>query len=460
MTGRRSVVVTGIGVIAPIGVGARDFWNSAMTGASAVAPVPAAWRSYFTPVSSVWAPLPKIDFSAFAISRIEQLQLDKVALLGLAAAREAIADAGFGFELNDAKKNSFRIIGINPERTGVFGGTGIGGIASLMAAQAFHCGNRSSEKLEAVRSGIREMAETLDVHAEPGMALACPPMPLRFNPMTIAMSMPNSCSSSIGIKYGLTGHNLCCSTACAAGTSAIGLGYRAVASGECDAAIAGGSEYLGDDYGGSFRAFDATGTLVRKCDDPPTANRPFDAARSGFLFAEGGSAMLVLEEQDAALRRGANPYAEITAFASSFDAFSNMAMEPQGCGAERMLRSALADAALEPGAIDYINAHGTGTVQNDEIESAVIERIFGSSPLINSTKSLIGHTVGASGAIEAAVTALSILHQTTHVSHNLTHPLRDLNFVREVKPRSIRRAVTQSFGFGGHNACLIMERCG
>ena len=146
------------------------------------------------------------------------MQLDKVALLGLAAAREAVADAGFGFELSDAKKNSFRIIGLDPDRTGVFGGTGIGGIASLMAAQAFHCGNRPAKKLEALRSGLREMAETLDVRAEPGTANACLPMPMRFNPMTIAMSMPNSCSSSIGIKYGLTGHNLCCSTACAAGT--------------------------------------------------------------------------------------------------------------------------------------------------------------------------------------------------------------------------------------------------
>jgi 3-oxoacyl-[acyl-carrier-protein] synthase II len=459
MIRRRSVVITGIGIIAPIGVGSRDFWNGAMTGASVVAPIPDAWRSYFTPVSSVWAPLPKIDFSAFALSRIEQMQFDKVALLGLAAAREAVTDAGLGFELNDAKKNSFRIKGIDPEKTGVFSGTGIGGIASLMAAQAFHFGSRAAKTLEAVRSGIREMAEALDVCAAPGTANACPPLPLRFNPMTIAMAMPNSCSSSIGIKYGLTGHNLCCSTACAAGTSAIGLGYRAIASGECDSAIAGGAEFLGDDYGGSFRAFDATGTLVRRCDDPAAANRPFDAARSGFLFAEGGSAMLLLEEKEAALRRGANPYAEITAFASSFDAFSCMAMEPQGFAGERMLRSALAEAAIEPEAIDYVNAHGTGTVQNDDVESALIERVFGSAPLINSTKSLIGHTIGASGAIEAAVTALSILHQTTHVSRNITNPLRALNFVREVKPRAIRRAVTQSFGFGGHNACLIMERC-
>jgi 3-oxoacyl-[acyl-carrier-protein] synthase II len=460
MKGRRSVVVTGIGIMSPIGIGAREFWNAAMAGVSAGAPVPDSWLSYYAPASTVWAPLPKIDFSAFAISRFEQMQLDRVALLALAAAREAMEDAGFGFELHDEKKNSFRVTGIDPGRTGVFSGTGIGGVASLMTAQAFHCGTKSAKKLNALRTGIQEVATALDVDVALDAAHWSLQLPLRFNPMTIAMSMPNSCSSAIGIKYGLSGQNLCCTTACAAGTNAIGLGYRAVAAGECDTVIAGGAEYLGDDFGGCFRAFDATGTLARDYNDPALANRPFDAGRSGFLFAEGGSAMLVLEEKEAALRRGANPYAEITTCAASFDAFSSMAMEPNGRGAERMLRTAFSDAGIEPGAIDYINAHGTGTVQNDDIESAVIERIFGSSPLVNSTKSLIGHTIGASGAIEAAVTALSIMHQTTHPSHNLTDPLRDLNFVREVKPHAIRRAVTQSFGFGGHNACIVMERCG
>jgi 3-oxoacyl-[acyl-carrier-protein] synthase II len=381
-------------------------------------------------------------------------------MLALAAAREAMQDAGFSFAQCDEKKNTFRTTGLDPERTGVFAGTGIGGVASLISAQAFHFGTRMVKNLDAARGCLEEVADALGASVTIDAAKWRVPLPMRFNPMTIAMAMPNTCSSSIGIKYGLTGQNLSCSTACAAGTSAIGLGFRAVAAGECDTVIAGGAEYLGDDFGGCFRAFDTTGTLVRQCDDAAGANRPFDTARSGFLFAEGGSAMLVLEEREAALRRGANPYAEITGYAASFDAFSSMAMKPGGRGAERMLHEALSASGIGPGAIDYINAHGTGTLLNDDIESAVIERIFGRHPLVNSTKSLIGHTIGASGAIEAAVTALSLLHQTTHASHNLVDPVRELNFVREVKPREINRAITQSFGFGGHNACLVMERCG
>jgi 3-oxoacyl-[acyl-carrier-protein] synthase II len=276
--------------------------------------------------------------------------------------------------------------------------------------------------------------------------------------MTIAMSMPNGCSAMPGIKYGLTGPNMTIAGACSAGTLAIGHGFKSVVQGECDAALVGGAEYLGDDFGGCFRGFDIAGTLVQNCGDPATANRPFDRDRSGFLLAEGGGAMFVIEEKSRALKRGAPIYAAISGFGQSFDAHSMMAMEPDGRAAERMVRSALDEAGIGPADVGYVNAHGTGTRSNDEIESALIERLFGTKPLVNSTKSLTGHTIGASGAIGAAITALSLFHQATHVSKNIQNPVRDLAFVNSVGHMDIRHALTQSFAFGGHNACLILSR--
>lgn len=450
----RRVVITGAGVVAPIGIGTGAFWDAALRGVSAVAPVPGHWRRYYTPLSTIWAPLPEFDFSAFAISRIERMQLDKAELIALACAAQAIESAGFSPLLHDEKKNIFRLSEQASERWGVAVGTGIGGVASFASAQAFHTGESISRKLDALRTTVAATGfnEEID-EIKSGLR-----MPVRFNPMTVPMTMPNGCSAAIGIKYGLTGPNMTCAGACAAGTIAIGAGFRAIAAGECDAAIVGGTEYLGDDFGGCFRGFDVARTLAHETDDLGDANRPFDRDRSGFLFAEGGGAMLVIEERERALHRGAKIMAEITGFAQTFDAYSMMAMEPTGQNAKRMIASSLVMADCSPEEIDYINAHGTGTVPNDETESAVIEKIFGKKPLVNSTKSLIGHTIGASGAIEAVVTALSLRDQKTHVSKNIVNPVRDLNFVTGVKPVAIKHAISQSFAFGGHNACLVFSR--
>jgi 3-oxoacyl-[acyl-carrier-protein] synthase II len=272
------------------------------------------------------------------------------------------------------------------------------------------------------------------------------------------MSMPNTAAATLGIKYSLHGSNITVCNACAAGTTAIGRAYLAIRGGEADAALAGGVEYLRDDYGGIFRAFDAAKTLVDAGEDPSKANRPFDKARTGFLFAEGGAAILMMESLDHALARGARPLAEICSFAETFDAYSMMSPDPSGKHIELMLRAALTQAGITALDIDYINAHGTGTVVNDDIEARTIERIFGDKPLVNSTKSLIGHSVGASGAIEVAVTALSIQSQTTHICKNLENPILPLRFVREAKAYPIQKALTQSFAFGGHNAAVVLSR--
>jgi len=273
-----------------------------------------------------------------------------------------------------------------------------------------------------------------------------------------SMYMPNTVAAALGIHFSLRGPNHTYCQACASGTVAIGEAFRAVRDGEVDAAVAGGSEYFYDHHGYLFLAFDVAGTLVRHCDDPDGANRPFDKRRSGFLFSQGASAILTLEPLEEAVERRAPVIAEVMGYAESFDAYNMMAMAPGGEQIEQMIRASIEDAGLAVDDIDYVNAHGTGTMSNDEIEADVLARIFGRKPLINATKSLIGHTIGASGAVEAAVLALSLHHQTTHPSRNLKEPIADLNFVTKAGDWPLAGGLSQSFAFGGHNAALVMNR--
>ena len=435
---RRQVVVTGIGMISPLGTSAAECWSSLLAGRTAVASVPEGWRRYAETTSTIWAPLPPLDWPALGIGRIEQMQLDASGMLTIAASTEASRDAGIGTVPVDPKKNTFRLEGPAPGVCGVYMGTGVGGITSFVGNLANHV--------------MSPLAGTVP---DPSIL---PPMPARFNPYAVPSMMPNAVSALLGIRWSLCGPNLTFSQACAAGTVAVGHAFRAIASGTVDLALCGGAEYLGDPYGGIFRGFDIARTLAAEGSDPRTANRPFDRDRTGFLFAEGGAAVLVCEEAEAARRRGARAYAEIVGYAENFDAYSIMSMDPSGARITDMVSAAVRDAGCTPGDIDYVNAHGTGTAVNDEIESSVIDGLFGSRPLIAATKSLTGHCIGASGGIEAAVTALSIAHQTSHACHNLQHPLRDLRFAREAGPCRIDTGLTQSFAFGGHNAAVVMRR--
>ena len=437
---RRRVVVTGIGMISPLGTSAPDCWSSLMAGRNVVASVPSAWRRYAETASTIWAPLPSIDWPALGIGRIEQMQLDISGMLAIAASSEAIRDAGIGTSSADAKKNTFRLEGQAPNRCGVFMGTGVGGVNSLV-------GNLANHVISPLTAAVPDPS-------------VLPPMPTRYNPYAVASLMPNAVSALLGIRWSLRGPNLTFAQACAAGTVAVGHAFRAIASGSVDMALCGGAEYIGDPYGGMFRGFDLARTLAAEGSDAQRANRPFDRDRTGFLYAEGGAAVLVCEEAEAARRRGARAYAEIVGYAENFDAYSIMSMEPSGTRIAEMVAAAVRDAACTPGDVDYINAHGTGTAVNDEIESSVIERLFGATPLVAATKSLTGHCIGASGGIEAAVTALSIAHQATHACHNLENPIRDLRFAREAGPCPINLAITQSFAFGGHNAAVVMKRTG
>jgi 3-oxoacyl-[acyl-carrier-protein] synthase II len=432
------VFITGIGVAAPTAIGTEPFWRACLENVSAVAPVPAHWLNYYSPCSTLWAPLPAFDFQRYNVNRIERMQIDAATMLGLCACKQAIDNAGFAVRLKDEKKNTYGMSGLDASRCGVFIGTGMAGIASFALNQAHHC--------------FSPIEERIGKDSPAGPLLR---MPSRFNPFAVSQIMPNATAASIGIKYSLTGPNTTFANACAAGTVAMGNGFRAIRCGKCDLAVTGGVEYLGDEFGGVFRGFDSAKTLVRDCGQPEKANRPFDKKRSGFLFTEGGAAILILESKEHAERRGVKPIAEVAAFAESFDAYSMMALDPDAGVIKTMIRSALEEAGLTPADIDYINAHATGTQLNDEIEARVIEDIFGKKPAINATKSLVGHAVGASGAIEAAVTALSIRDQAVHACKNLDDPVRDLNFVTTAGPREIRAALKNSFAFGGHNAALV-----
>jgi 3-oxoacyl-[acyl-carrier-protein] synthase II len=449
----RRVVITGAGVVSPIGTGVDEFWRHCLQAKSVVAPIPDQWLKYADLRSRLWSPL-RYDPESLGITRTERLQLDPVAVLALGAAREAIQRAGFTLVPAAERSRAFALPEVDSTRVGVYFGTGIGGAHSFLQNHVQHLYQRAHESL---KDYSEEHAHAEDAERLNGI-LALMAHPPRYHPFVVSMLMPNAASAAVGIKFSLTGPNVTYCVACASGTVAVGHGYRAVQEGRVDLAVAGGSEYLYDDHGHIFRGFDVAGTLVRDYVDPDSANRPFDKKRSGFLFSQGGAAVLMLEEFEHAQRRGATVMAELIGFAETFDAHSMMSLAPDGEQIERMVRSALADANLLPRDVDYVNAHGTGTKNNDQTEVEVIDRVFGKSVLVNSTKSLLGHTVGASGAFETLVTALSLRDGKTHICKNLDTPILDLNFVRRVERFDPRVGLSQSFAFGGHNAAVVLRR--
>jgi len=450
----RRVVVTGAGVVSSLGIGVNEFWSHCLQGRSVVASIPRSWHNYADLRSRIWSPLPGIDSETLRVARAERLQLDPVTIFALGAAREAIKDACFTITPAGERSRNFVLSNADSAQTGVFFGTGLGGAFTFLQNHTHHLLRNPravlSEYVEKkAPAESREMLKSVVEQLSHG---------IRFNPFEVSMVMPNAPAAAVGIKYGLTGPNETFCVACASGTVAVGNAYRAVRDGRVEVAVSGGCEFFGDEHGHIFRSFDVSGTLVRDCDNPETANRPFDEKRSGFLFSQGGAAVLVLEEIEHARRREAAIIAELVGFAESFDAHSMMSLAPGGEQIERMLYAALADAKLKPADVDYVNAHGTGTRNNDETEAQVIDRVFGKSVPVNSTKSLLGHTIGASGAFEAIVTALTLRDGKTHINRNLETPAHDLNFVRRVKDFDPEIGLSQSFAFGGHNAAVVMRR--
>jgi 3-oxoacyl-[acyl-carrier-protein] synthase II len=408
----RRVVVTGLGAVTPVGVGAKAYWDAITAGRSGVGPLTLVDPEIVP--SKVAAEC--LDFDpAASLGPKEAKRLDRSTQFALTSAREAWEDA--------------RIEGaVDKDETGVVFATGIGGISSLLA----------SEKV---------------LHTKG---------PNRVSPFTVPQLMPNAAAGQVAMKLGLRGPNFCTTTACAASNHAIGLAFQAIRHGEAVAMIAGGSESAFVDI--ALVAFAQMTALSTKYNDrPEEASRPFDALRNGFVMGEGAGA-LILEDRDHALRRGAQVHAELVGFGQSADAFHVTAPSEDGSGAALAIGRALRSAGLEPQAIGYINAHGTSTPAGDASETKAIRLAFGDHAdrlAVSSTKSMIGHLFGAAGAVEGVATVLAVRDGILPPTINQTDPdpACDLDYVpNQARKAAVEVAISNGFGFGGHNAVVVFRR--
>jgi 3-oxoacyl-[acyl-carrier-protein] synthase II len=423
------VVVTGLGPITSIGNGKKTFWDALLAGRSGTRLMEFGWVVDRAFKSMVGAPAIPVGPQDSLCTEEEATRIDPVALLALAAARLALLDAGLALTITDHKRNRYRVDGIDPRRIGTILGTGIGGLSTTEKSHGkWH--------LRQPLTGVT-----------------------RFS---LPMLIPNAVSGQVAIKFGLRGENKVVATACAAGTMAIGDAYRVIRDGELDIVVTGGAEkLLADSDGFGLIGFELLHTLSTRNHDPAGASRPFDLDRDGFVMGEGAG-VLILERRDHAEARGAHIYCEVAGYSANSDAFSMVQLEPSGESIVDVIRLALRCADLSVDDIGYVNAHGTATRTNDVTEAKALRRVFGdriANVLVNSTKAMTGHSIGAAGGIEAIVTALSLSHQRVHACVNLDRPDPecDLNLPRGVTALTRLAALSNSFGFGGHNASLVLR---
>ena len=411
----RKVVITGLGAVTPLGVGVASSWEAALAGKSGVAPITRFDVSEFSTriAAEVKGFIPE-DF----IDRKEIKRMDLFIQYAMAAAHMAMGDAGLSIDPSFAS------------RTGVYVGSGLGGLLTL---EKYH----TAYLLEGG--------------------------PKKISPFFIPMLIANLAPGHIAMRYGAKGPNILTATACAASSHAIGEGMHAIRNGVCDVVIAGGAEATITALGlGGFCSMKA---LSSRNEDPTAASRPFDAQRDGFVMGEG-SAIMILEELEFAQNRGAKIYAELCGYGASADAHHITAPAPGGEGAVRAMESALSDAGITAEDVDYINAHGTSTLYNDLYETMAINTLFGERAKgipVSSTKSMTGHLLGASGALEAVFCALAIRESILPPTINYTTPDPECNldYVPNVKrEHSVRYALSNSFGFGGTNSVLAFGRYG
>jgi 3-oxoacyl-[acyl-carrier-protein] synthase II len=409
---RRRVVVTGIGLVSPIGIGIEENWSSLMTGKSGIGPITRFDCSAYP--SRIAGEVKNFHPEEF-ISKKELRKMDPFLQFALGAAHYAMADAG----LKIAPEVS--------QRVGVVVGCGLGGILTI---------EESHKQL--MDSG-----------------------PKKVSPFFIPMIISNMAPGLISIYHGAKGPNLSLQTACAAGTHAVGQAYHLIRNGFCDAMITGGVESTITTL--AFAGFSAMRALSTRNEDPQHASRPFDKGRDGFILSEG-SGLLVIEELEFARARGAKIYAEVIGFGASGDAYHMAAPAPDGEGAARCMQMALDDAGIKPGQVQYINAHGTSTELNDKYETQAIKTVFGDHAYklaVSSTKSITGHLLGAAGGVEAAYTVLTLHNQVMPPTMNYEErdPDCDLDYV----PNTARKAqmdiaLSNSFGFGGTNGTLVFKK--
>lgn len=420
----RRVVVTGLGAFTSYGLGTQRLWDNLINNTAVVQEIPSSWRSVSK--KGFYAPLPKLDYGALGFSRSETLQYEPVTLHALLSAQEALTQANFNFSKLNDKLNRYVLEGIDTKKVGVFGGTGIGGIETL---------SNATDKVKRSQGGEK----------------------VRQDALSVAKTMPYNIAAALGIKWSLH-HNINSHTyACATGTILIGKAMKEIQNGSLDVAITCSSEYADQTIGLLYNSF-LNGSTLSKGQDIASVNMPFDKKRSGFLFSEGGAGALVLESLEHAEARGATILAELVGFSDSFDGFNMVSPDASGIYIEEMLRTLLSQANISADEVSYINAHGTATLKNDEIETMVLEKIFNHTTAINSTKSFLGHSISASGSIEAITTILSMQHKMVHANYGLTEPISDLNLVKENTAVDIDYAISESFAFGGHNGAVLFKQ--
>jgi 3-oxoacyl-[acyl-carrier-protein] synthase II len=410
---RKRVVVTGMGVVTPIGNDVPSYWNALLGGQSGGGPI----TLYDASDQPVQIAAEVKDFSGEAILGYKDARrTDRFTQFVLCATDEAIADAGLN--LDSGSRNG---------DVGVIIGTGIGGICTLLA--------------------------NVEVMRERG--------PKRVSALMVPMMMPNAAAGQVAIRYGIHGMSLSVASACASGTNAIGEALERIRVGSAEVMICGGGESTMHPL--AVAAFSNMGALSHRNGEPERASRPFDADRDGFLVGEGAG-VLILENLEHATQRGARIRAEVIGYGTSSDAFHITAPDEDGAGAAMAMSEALADAELSPDEIEYINAHGTSTPLNDRTETLAIHTVFGDYAQrlpISSTKSMVGHLMGAAGAIEVVACVRSLetgwIHPT--INYETPDPECDLDYVpnqpRETHPQI---AMSNSFGFGGHNATIVLRR--
>lgn len=408
----RRVVITGMGCISPLGNNVEKLWNNIQAGKSGVGPI----TRYDTSEHNCKIAAEVKDFDPIKLfGKRKSRRIDLFALYALAAAQQAVTVSG----LNISDENRKRI--------GVIIGTGIGGVKSL--------------------------TEQINVFTERG--------PSRVSPFLVPMLLPDSCSASVAIQYGLQGPNMAVVTACATGTNAIGESAELIRQRKADVMVAGGSD--GVIIPIAMAGLSVIHALSTRNDAPEKASRPFDLNRDGFVMGDG-SAVLVLESLDHALERGATIFAEIKGYGTNNDAYHITAPSPEGAGAAECMRLALQDAKLNTDEIDYINAHGTSTKLNDKCETAAIKTVFSQEAYnvpVSSTKSMTGHLLGASGALEAVicVKALGSGVLPATINYETPDPDCDLDYIpNTAREKKVDNIMSNSFGFGGHNATIILSK--
>ncbi|MDP4210484.1 MAG: beta-ketoacyl-ACP synthase II [Bacteroidota bacterium] len=411
----KRAVITGLGALTPIGNNHQDFWNSLVNGVSGAEPITRFDASKFK--TRFACEVKNFDPAAF-FDRKEAKKYDLYTMFAMVAADEAIKDSGLDLEK------------IDRNRAGVIWASGIGGIGTFFdELKGFFAGDGTP----------------------------------RFSPFFIPKMISDIAAGQISIKHGFKGPNFCTVSACASGSNAIIDAFNYIRLGKANIFVAGGSEAAINEAGvGGFSSMQA---LSQNNDNYKTASRPFDKDRDGFIIGEGAGA-LIIEEYEHAIARGANIYAEIVGGGMSADAYHLTAPHPEGDGAKRVMASALEDASLNPSDIDYINVHGTSTPLGDIAETKAIQQVFGEHAYnlnISSTKSMTGHLLGAAGAIEAMAAILAVKNDIVPptINHFTDDPEIDgkLNFTfNKAQQRTVNAALSNTFGFGGHNAALIFKK--